>query len=122
MRPISSSPRLIYNVENVSSQTEDPSFAGTKTNLVVDTAQNELELDLEPGVETASVGDMLAEDDIDPEEDDTDNTSILGLEGTNSLRAEPTVQNNDYVFRRVQRQAGQHVACSCVLLLWHPFG
>ena len=35
------------NVENVSTQTEDPSFAGTKTNLVVDTAQNELELDFQ---------------------------------------------------------------------------
>ena len=34
------------NVENVSTQTEDPSFPGTKTNLV-DSSTNELELDFQ---------------------------------------------------------------------------
>ena len=113
------------NVENVSSQTEDPSFAGTKTNLVVDTAQNELELDFEPGVETASVGDMLAENDtLILMEDDTDNTSVLGLEGNKGFFTSGTYEfkQSDHVLRRVQRQAGQHVACSCVLPLRHPLG
>ena len=92
------------NVENVSSQTEDPSFAGTKTNLVVDTAQNELELDFEPGVETASVGDMLAENDtLILMEDDTDNTSVMGLEGNKGFFTSGTYefQNNPITFSDV---------------------
>jgi predicted phage tail protein len=89
------------NVENVSSQTEDPSFAGTKTNLVVDTTQNELELDFEPGVETASVGDMLAEDDsLILMEDGTD---LLGLEGNDGFYTSGTYefQNNPITFSDV---------------------
>ena len=92
------------NVENVSSQTEDPSFAGTKTNLVVDTGQNELELDFEPGVETASVGDMLAENDtLILMEDDTDNTSVMGLEGNKGFFTSGTYefQNNPITFSDV---------------------
>ena len=108
------------NVENVSSQTEDPSFAGTKTNLVVDTAQNELELDLEPGVETASVGDMLAEDDtLILMEDDTDNTSILGLEGNKfSLRVEPTSSKTTQ--SRFQTCSASSWTARCVLVRSTP--
>lgn len=85
------------NVQNVGTQTEDPSFSGTKTNLVVDTDANELELDFEPGVETASIGDMLAENDaLILMEDDTDNTSVMGLEGNRGFYTSGTYyfQNN----------------------------
>ncbi len=92
------------NAQNVSTQIEDPSFAGTKTNLVVDTGQGELELDFDPAVETASVGDMLAENDtLILMEDDTDNTSVLGLEGNKGFYTSGTYefQNNPITFSDV---------------------
>ena len=91
------------NVENVSTQTEDPSFPGTKTNLVVDSSTNELELDFS-GTETASVGAMLAEDDtLILMEDDTDGTSLLGLEGNKAILTSGTYffQNNPITFSDV---------------------
>jgi len=51
------------NVVNVNTQTEHPTFAGTKTNLVVDTDLNELQLAGDGG-ETPSVGSFLLEDDF----------------------------------------------------------
>ncbi len=50
------------NVQNVGTQTEDSSFPGSKTNLEVDADTNELLL-ARTGVETASIGELLAEDD-----------------------------------------------------------
>ena len=46
---------------NVDSQQEDPTFPGTKTNLIVDTDLQELGLSFDGG-ETNSAGDFLAED------------------------------------------------------------
>ena len=91
------------NVQNVNTQTEDPLFAGTKTNLRIDTAQNELELDFS-GTETASVGDVLAEDGtLILMEDDTDGTTLLGLEGNDALLTSGTYffENNPITFSDV---------------------
>ena len=91
------------NVQNVNTQTEDPLFAGTKTNLRIDTAQNELELDFS-GTETASVGDVLAEDGtLILMEDDTDGTTLLGLEGNDALFTSGTYffENNPITFSDV---------------------
>ena len=49
------------NVVNINTQTEDPSFAGTKTNLEVDTDTNELVLTGD-GSESASLGLIILED------------------------------------------------------------
>lgn len=50
------------NVFNVNTQTEHPTFAGTKTNLVVDTDLGELQLNFS-GEETPSLGTMQLEED-----------------------------------------------------------
>lgn len=49
------------NVYTVNTQTEHPTFSGTKTNLTVDADLDELELTY-TGTETASLGDFLLED------------------------------------------------------------
>jgi len=69
------------NLETINTQTEDPSFTGTKTNLTVDTDLGELQLDGD-GTETASVGLFLAEDGTKILlEDDSD----LKLQGNDAL-------------------------------------
>ena len=49
------------DLQNVDTQTEDPDFPGTKTNLTVDTLNGELEL-AQSGAETASAGNLVYED------------------------------------------------------------
>jgi predicted phage tail protein len=51
----------LEDLVNVDSQQEDPTFPGTKTNLIVDTDLQELGLSFDGG-ETNSAGDFLAED------------------------------------------------------------
>lgn len=51
----------LIDLKNIDTQTEDPTFPGTKTNLVVDGDLEELAL-TEDGGQTASSGDFLAED------------------------------------------------------------
>ena len=86
----------LENVQNVDTQTEDPSFAGTKTNLVVDPVLNELRLG-PTGTQFASIGDISAEDDtFFLSEDDTDSTSLIVQEGNDVLHTsgEYFFQNN----------------------------
>ena len=86
----------LENVQNVGTQTEDPSFAGTKTNLVIDPVLNELRLG-PTGVQLASIGDISAEDDtFFLTEDDTDSTSLIVQEGNDVLytSGEYFFQNN----------------------------
>ena len=86
----------LENVQNVGTQTEDSSFAGTKTNLVVDPDFNELKL-ASTGTQSASVGDISAEDDtFFLTEDDTDSTSLIVEEGNDVLHTsgEYFFQNN----------------------------
>ena len=86
----------LESVQSVGTQTEDPSFAGTKTNLVVDTVSNELRLG-PTGVQFASIGDISAEDDtFFLAEDDTDSTSLIVQEGNDVLETsgEYFFQNN----------------------------
>lgn len=74
------------NAVNINTQTEHTAFTGTKTNLVVDTDLNELQLD-EDGTETASVGLFLLEDSSNLllENNTTDDPSQIILQGNNAL-------------------------------------
>jgi hypothetical protein len=69
------------NLETINTQTEHPNFTGTKTRLTVDTSLNELIL-TETGSETASVGDIIAEDGTKILLEDG---SLLQQQGNNAL-------------------------------------
>ena len=65
------------NVYTVNTQTEHPTFSGTKTNLTVDADLNELELTY-TGTETASLGDFLLENGDGLLTEESDNYLLQG--------------------------------------------
>jgi len=85
---------------NVDSQQEDPTFPGTKTQLVVDADLQELELS-QSGEQTAALGDFLAEDNslILLENGDTlllEGDARINTSGTYEFDANPITFNDIY--------------------------